>query len=154
MCLLDMLPPAIPKQIAAGFAHHPAPVRKRLLQIRKLIFAVAAETDGVGVLTETLKWGEPAYLTAASGSGTTIRLGATKSAPDRCAVFVNCQTSLIDGFRAQFGDLFGYEGSRALLTPATGPLPAVPLSLCLRAALTWHRRKVQGRKTQGDRTRP
>ncbi|WP_370153284.1 DUF1801 domain-containing protein [Ferrovibrio sp.] len=139
---------APPKQITAALACHPAPVRRRLLQIRALIYAVAAETEGVGVLTETLKWGEPAYLTA-SGSGTTIRLGATRAAPDRCAVFVNCQTSLIDGFRAQFGDLFGYEGNRALLIPATGRLPAVPLSLCLRAALTYHQQKKTAATRQG-----
>jgi len=137
-----MKPPAVPRQIAEALERHPAPLRKRLLQIRALIYAVAAETDGVGPLTETLKWGEPAYLTAASGSGTTIRLGGSKAAPDKCAVFVNCQTTLVDNWRGQFADIFEYESNRALIIPATGPLPEAPLSLCLRAALTYHQKKT------------
>ena len=53
----------------------------RLMTLRALIFDVAAKTDGVGALDETLKWGEPAYLTR-SKSGSTIRLGWKASAPD------------------------------------------------------------------------
>ena len=102
---------------------------------------MAAETEGVGPLTEMLKWGEPAYLTEASRSGTTIRLGVSKSAPDQCAVFVNCQTTLIDSFRAHFADGFAFEGQRALLLPATGDFRREPLALCLRTAMTYHRQK-------------
>ena len=43
--------------------------------------------------------------------------------------------------RAQFGDVFAFEGNRALIIPATGPLPLAPLAFCLRAALTYHRAK-------------
>src|SRR5688572_15773863 len=125
----------IPEAVAEALARYPEPIRLRLLQVRDLIFAVAAETDGVGPLTETLKWGEPAYLTEASKSGTTLRLGVSRSAPEQCAVFVNCQTTLIDAFRAHFADDFTFEGQRALIIPATSPLRPEPLALCLRAAL-------------------
>jgi hypothetical protein len=137
----------VPEAVAEALGQFPKPVRQRLLQVRDLIFAVAAETEGVGPLTETLKWGEPAYLTEASRSGTTIRLGVSKSAPDQCAVFVNCQTTLIDTFRAHFANDFAFEGKRALLIPATGDFPGEPLALCLRAALTYHRQK-SARKIQ------
>jgi len=60
--------------VAAVFRAYPAPLRARLLALRRLIFDTAAETDGVGPLDETLKWGQPSYLTAASRSGTTIRI--------------------------------------------------------------------------------
>jgi hypothetical protein len=132
----------VSKEVAEALGRYSEPIRLRLLQIRDLIFAVAAETEGVGPLTETLKWGEPAYLTEASRSGTTIRLGVSKSAPDHCAVFVNCQTTLIDTFRAHFADDFAFEGQRALLLPAAGDLRREPLALCLRAALTYHRQKA------------
>jgi hypothetical protein len=132
----------VPEAVAKAFERYPEPVRLRLLQVRDLIFAVAAETEGVGPLTETLKWGEPAYLTETSRSGTTIRLGVSRSAPDQCAVFVNCQTTLIDTFRAHFADDFVFEGQRALIITAQGPLRREPLALCLRAALTYHRQKV------------
>lgn len=132
----------VPEAIAGALGQYPEPIRRRLLQVRDLIFAVATETEGVGPLTETLKWGEPAYLTEASRSGTTIRLGVSKTAPDQCAVFVNCQTTLIDTFRAHFTKDFAFEGQRALLIPATGTLRREPLALCLRAALTYHRQKA------------
>lgn len=131
----------VPAAITEALGRYPEPLMRRLLQVRDLIFAVAAETGGVGPLTETLKWGEPAYLTEASKSGTTIRLGVSKLAPDQCAVFVNCQTTLIDSFRAHFADDFTFEGNRALIIPATGDFPREPLALCLRAALTYHRQK-------------
>lgn len=128
----------LPTAIEEALARYPEPVRWRLLTIREMIFTIAAQTTGVGPLTETLKWGEPAYLTEASRSGSTIRLGMVRSAPDRCAVLFNCQTTLIDTFRAHFADDFTFEGNRALLLPATAPLRATPLALCLRAALTYH----------------
>lgn len=139
--------PALPAALSGTFARYPADVGARLLQIRALIFTTAADIPGVGPLTETLKWGEAAYLTEATGSGTTIRLGTTKSAPDCCAVFVNCQTTLISDFRSHFADDFIFEGNRALVIPANAPLPEGPLILCLRAALTYHQRKKQKIKT-------
>jgi hypothetical protein len=139
-----MTSPPVPEPVANALSRYPAPVRARLLEIRETIFAVAAQAEGVGPLTETLKWGEPAYLTEASKSGTTIRLGAPKSAPGKCAVFFNCKTTLVETFRTHFSGDFYFEGNRALIIPATDPLPEEPLALCLRAALTYHRRKSAG----------
>jgi hypothetical protein len=62
--------------------------------LRELIFDVAASTDGVGEIEETLRWGEPAYLTSQSKSGTTIRIGWKSSRPAEYAVFFHCQTDL------------------------------------------------------------
>ena len=44
------------------------------MKLRQLIFDVAAKTKDVGQLEETLKWGEPAYLTSESKSGSLIRI--------------------------------------------------------------------------------
>jgi hypothetical protein len=133
--------PPVPRPVAEALSRYPDPVRARLLEIREAIFAAASETEGVGPLIETLKWGEPAYLTEASRSGTTIRLGTTRSAPGECAVLFNCKTTLVETFRTHFADDFAFEGNRALIVRVTGPLPEEPLMLCLRAALTYHRRK-------------
>ncbi len=73
----------MPADVAAVFAGFPERVRRRLLEVRDLIFETAADIEGVGPLTETLKWGEPAYLTGATGSGTTIRLGWFRSSDRR-----------------------------------------------------------------------
>jgi Domain of unknown function (DU1801) len=109
--------------------------------VRDLIFETAASIEDVGPLTETLKWGEPAYLTEATGSGSTIRLGRLRSAQRQCAVLFNCRTTLVDDFRDQFPDAFAYEKNRAILLDPGKPLPEAPLSACLVMALTYHRRR-------------
>jgi hypothetical protein len=133
----------MPTEVADVLSGFPTPVRKRLLEVRSLIFDIAAKSDGVGPLTETLKWGEPAYLTEVTGSGSTIRLGWKKSSERNCAILFNCRTTLVDIFRSQFPEAFVYENSRAILLNASAPLPKAPLSICLSLALTYHRRQRQ-----------
>ena len=134
-------PTLIPRQVAAVLDGFPKPVRRRLLEVRGLIFETAARSAGVGSLTETLKWGEPAYLTEASGSGTTIRLGWLRSSEPDCAILFNCRTTLVDSFRSQFPEAFAYHKNRAILLHASGPLPEAPLSICLSMALTYQRQR-------------
>jgi hypothetical protein len=131
----------MPADVAPAFSAFPERVRARLLEVRDLIFETAAAIEGVGPLTETLKWGEPAYLTQATGSGSTIRLGWFRSAGRECAVLFNCRTTLVDDFRGQFADVFAYEKNRAILLDAREPLPEAPLRSCLGMALTYHRRR-------------
>lgn len=109
------------------------------MEARALIFATAARIEEVGPLTETLKWGEPAYLTEATGAGTTIRLGRSRSGERECAVLFNCRTTLVDDFRERFPGVFAYEKSRAILLDAGEALPWAPLSTCVGMALTYHR---------------
>jgi hypothetical protein len=132
--------PPMPADVARAFDGFPYPIRRRMIAVRRLIFAIAEATAGVGALTETLKWGEPAYLTEATRSGSTIRLGRLKSSMNRGAILFNCRTTLVETFRARFPDAFAYDGTRALLIDAGGPLPKVELASCLALALTYHRR--------------
>ena len=127
--------------VAAAFDAFPPASRARLLELRALIFEVAAATPSVGPLTETLKWGEPAYLTEASKSGSTIRLGVTRGAPPRCAIYLNCKTSLVEEYRAAFADVLAFEGNRAVLLDPHEPLPEQVLAQVFAMALTYHRRK-------------
>ena len=62
------------------FNAYPKPVKARLLALRRLIIDTAKTTKGVGALQETLKWGQPSYLTAETKSGSTIRIDRVKSA--------------------------------------------------------------------------
>jgi hypothetical protein len=129
--------PPLPREVSRAFDAFPASIGKRLLQVRALIFATAAAHDEVGRLTETLKWGEPAYLTEETGSGSTIRLGRVKDS-EHAAILFNCKTTLIDTFRERFPDRFEYRQTRALLLNVAGTLPKQPLSVCLSLALTYH----------------
>ena len=132
-----MTAPRLPREVNRAFDALPAPIGKRLLQVRELIFAAAAAHDDVGSLTETLKWGEPAYLTDETGSGSTIRLGRLKGS-EQAAILFNCRTTQIDAFRERFPDRFEYRQTRALLLPVTGKLPKQELGVCLSLALTYH----------------
>lgn len=129
----------IPPPVAAALSRYAPPVRRRLAELRRLILAVADATADVGPLTETLRWGEAAYLTEHSGSGTTIRLGAPRTNPGSCALFFNCRTTLVPSFRDLFGSSLSYEGTRAVLVPAEGLVPESQLRICIAMALTYHR---------------
>lgn len=108
------------------------------MALRDLIHDVAANTEGVGALDETLKWGEPAYLTR-NKSGSTIRLGWSAKAPDECAMFFICTTGLVDRFRELYPTRLRFGGNRALLFDATSKIPEKALRHCIAQALTYHR---------------
>ncbi len=93
----------------------------------------------VGPLTETLKWGEPAFLTEATKSGTTIRMAWKPKAPEVLQLLVSCQTNLVDTWRARFPEL-RFAGDRAVVLPLDAPLPEDALRGCIALALTYHRR--------------
>ena len=129
--------------VAKVFASYPANVRRKLLAIRELIFSSASSIDGVGKIEETLKWGEPAYLTSMSKSGSTIRIAWKKSAPLQYAMYFNCQTNLIDTFRTLFRSEFKFEGNRAIVFDVSEKVPTDSLRICIAAALTYHRNKAR-----------
>ncbi len=109
------MPPTDPcdPRVRAAFDAFAPPKRTRLLAMRDLILQTAAEIREVGPIEETLRWGEPSYLTTESKSGTMLRVGG--KAPDQVAVFVHCQTDLIARLQARFGDRITTEGSRAVV---------------------------------------
>lgn len=123
------------------FASYPDPVRTRLLVVRDLILVTADELDGVGAIQETLKWGQPSYLTPETGAGTTIRIAPTRRGSTHdYGLYVHCRTSLISTFRVMFGDVFDYERDRGLLFRTGDGLPTDELRQCIGLALTYHRR--------------
>lgn len=126
--------------LAAVFDAYPAALRSRLIRLRDLVFEVASETDGVGAIEETLKWGQPSYVTSKTGSGTTVRIDRVKGADDEYAVFVHCQTDLIDRFSERYPDL-RYDGKRAVRFRVSDAIDEDAVRHCLALALTYHRRK-------------
>jgi hypothetical protein len=120
------------------FAAYPKPMQAKLRALRKLILDTGAATDGVGKIEETLKWGQPSYLTK-SKSGTTIRID--RVGERHYALFVNCQTNLIATFREHYPRQFKYEGKRAVVFDVSDDPPREPLRHCIALALTYHARK-------------
>ena len=130
-------------KVAAVFAGYPKGIQARLLALRKLILETAAKTPGVGTLDETLKWGQPSYRTAETGSGSTIRIDRVKpgagEARERYALYVHCQTTLVATFRQLYRDELSFGGNRSILLDADRPLPKAALRHCIALALTYHR---------------
>ena len=126
--------------VAKVFGSYPAPVRSKLLALRDLIFATAAKTQGVGALEETLKWGEPAYLTPHTKSGSTVRIAWKATRPLSYAIYFNCHTTLVETFKTLFPNDFEFEGNRAIIFAVSGRTPKRELAWCIAAALTYHRK--------------
>ncbi len=135
-------PADIPSAVSAVYETYPATARSLLLSIRKLVFETAALLPEAGALTETLKWGEPSYLTEATRSGTTLRLAWSQKRPDAISLFVNCQTSLVETWREQYGETLELVGNREIRLPLAAPLPIEALAHCIAMALTYHHRKT------------
>ena len=124
--------------VAAAFDSYESSIRLELLAVRRLIFATAAETAGVGTLEETLKWGQPSYLTSETKSGSTIRLAPCDVAGGAgYGVFFTCHTHLVDSFQDLLGDTFRYDGNRAVVFEVGAPRPEAELRVCIAMALTY-----------------
>lgn len=126
-------------QVAAAFRAYPPGIAEKLRALRRLIFDGASRTDGVGELEETLRWGQPSYLTTSPRSGSTIRIDRVKAEPGRYAMYFHCRTSLVDTFRRLYPRTFTYDGNRAILFDEHDRIPAQALRHCIALALTYHR---------------
>ncbi|EPG74386.1 PF08818 domain protein [Leptospira fainei serovar Hurstbridge str. BUT 6] len=127
--------------VAEVFYNYPERMRTKLLFLRQLIFDTAAKTESVGPLEETLKWGEPSYLTSQTKSGSTIRIHHRESQGDEYGIYFNCQTSLIAQFKKKYGKKFHFEGNRSIIFKQNEPIPVKELQDCISLALTYHRSK-------------
>ena len=119
-----------------------------MLALRRLIFDTARTTKGVGALQETLKWGQPSYLTPETKSGSTIRIDQVKSAANQYAVYFHCQTDLVETFRELYPTRIAAMAATeaSCWTPRT-KLPEPALRHCVALALTYHlnKRKAGGK---------
>ena len=117
-----------------------------MLVLRRLIFDTARTTKGVGRLEETLKWGQPSYLTPETKSGSTIRIGQVKSAADQYAIYFHCQTDLVETFRELYPREPRFGGNRSILLDANNEFPRAALRHCVALALTYHLNKRKAAK--------
>jgi hypothetical protein len=127
--------------VGAVFGAYPKSLKAKLLALRRLILETAAATKGVGELQETLKWGQPSYLTAATKSGSTIRIDQVKAAANQYALYFHCQTDLVATFRELYPNELTTDGNRAIIFNADDAVPEAALRHCVALALTYHLRK-------------
>lgn len=137
----------LPGEVEAAFESVPPDVRARLLELREVILATARETEGVGELEESLRWGEPAFLTSETGAGSTVRIAPLRGSSREYGLFFNCQTTLVERFRQWFPRGLRFEGNRAIVFDIADPLPRDAVVECVSAALTYHLDKRRRRSS-------
>ncbi|WP_309664542.1 DUF1801 domain-containing protein [Tabrizicola sp.] len=123
-------------QVRAAFDTAPPSAREGMLALRQLILDVAAGLPEVGRIEESLRWGEPAYLTPETRSGSTIRIGAPLGGG--FALYCNCKTTLIAGYRDLAGPAARTQGNRAVLFASVADIDAALISILIARALMWH----------------
>ena len=128
-------------EVAAVFKSYPQNIRTKLMFLRQLILETAVTTEGVGEIEETLKWGEPSYLTPKTKSGSTIRIDWKKSQEEQYAMYFKCTANLVPAFREKYSSEFRFEGNRSIIFNLDEEIPIKELKNCIALALTYHRNK-------------
>lgn len=131
----------IPEPTRAAWQGLPEPLAGKLVQLRRLILDVARENPAIGPLEETLKWGEAAFLTSATGAGTTVRINRHKKSDAVYGLYVHCQTDLVARYRQLYDQELTFDGNRAVLFDSKEDLPVDAVKHCIAMALTYHLRK-------------
>ncbi len=117
---------------------YPDPAREKLLKLRKLVIETAEEIKDLDVLEETIKWGEPSFVTK---NGSTLRMDWKEKTPSQYALYFQCTSRLVDTFRMVFHQSFQYEGNRAIVFGMNQKLPIEKLKKCIKATLRYHQVK-------------
>jgi len=134
-------------EVAAVFETYPKEIRSKLMFLRQLIFDIASRTNGVGELEETLKWGQPSYLTTQTKSGSLVRIDQMKSQEGKYAMYFHCQTTLVDTFKEMYRGQFEFGGNRSIIFRVKDKVPVKELSHCVSMALTYHLNKRKNNHT-------
>jgi hypothetical protein len=124
--------------VAEIFETYPKHMRNNLMFLRQLVFDVALETEDVGDVEETVKWGEPSYVTK---GGSTIRMDWKRSAPEQYAMYFHCRTKLVDTFKELYSGKLKFEGNRAIIFGENDQIPVDELKHCIYLSLTYHSKK-------------
>lgn len=122
-------------RVASKMDSYPSTVKPKIKHLRDLILQTAKQNDDIKEIEETLKWGEPSYLTK---KGSTVRIDWKAKAPDQYAIYFKCTSKLVATFREIYGDLFNYENNRAIIFKMNEKVPDKKLKECINMALTYH----------------
>lgn len=122
-------------KVQSVYDAYPDHIHPKIMGLRNLIIKTAKEIEGISDIEETLKWGEPSFLTK---KGSTIRIDWKKGAPDQYAMYFQCTSKLVTTFRIVYKDTFQFEGNRAIVFPLDFKIPEQELKSCIKAALQYH----------------
>ncbi|MEM6735170.1 MAG: DUF1801 domain-containing protein [Bacteroidota bacterium] len=119
------------------FASYPDEVREKMQYLRNLVINTARDED-INELEETLKWGEPSFVTK---NGSTLRMDWKDKSPNQYAMYFQCTSRLVSTFRIVFEEQFQFEGNRAIVFQMNEKIPEAELRECIKASLNYHKVK-------------
>lgn len=105
--------------------------KQKLFELYELILSASEEE-----LVQSLKWNQ---LSFASKQGTPVRID--RFSENEVALFVPCQTTLVEEWRELFRDELKFSGNRAIVFSVDEELPVDALKVCLQMAFNYHRGK-------------
>ncbi|PWH86118.1 DUF1801 domain-containing protein [Brumimicrobium oceani] len=114
---------------------YPDFVIAKMKLLRTLVLETAREIHEIKKIEETLKWGEPSFITK---NGSTLRMDWKSKSPDQYAMYFQCSSRLVDTFRLLFDQKFQFEGSRAIIFQLNQKIPEKELKQCIKATFTYH----------------
>ncbi|MFL1011247.1 DUF1801 domain-containing protein [Flavisericum labens] len=120
------------------FNNNPKSVKGQILHLRELVFKVASTIDGITKIEETLKWGEPSYVTK---HGSTLRMDWKPKYPEQYAMYFQCTSRPVSTFKTVYKNTFNFEGNRAIVFKLNENFPEEALKHCIVLALTYHKIK-------------
>jgi len=135
---MSVLQQPIDPKVQLVFDTYPDAVREKMLALRQLVLNTAEEIDGLEEIEETLKWGEPSYLTK---NGSTLRMDWKSKTPNQYALYFKCTSRLVETFKVIFKKELKFEGKRAIVFRITDEIPETKIKHCIKAALTYHKVK-------------
>jgi len=122
-------------EFEAKMASYPDLIREKMHALRALVIETAKELSEITKVEETLKWGEPSFLTK---KGSTLRMDWKQKTPNQYAMYFKCTSRLVETFKMVFGNQFEYEKSRAIVFQIDQKVPTRELKKCIKAALMYH----------------
>lgn len=114
------------------FESYPARAQDRLTYLRRLVHETAKDCPEITYLHETLKWNEPSFVT---NCGSTLRMDWKAKAPHQYALYFQCTSKLVSTFNLVFGNIFNFEGNRAIIFDLEQSIPQKELMACIRPVL-------------------
>lgn len=110
----------------------------RLQALRAMIHETGRGIEEISEVEETLKWGQPSFVTRPKKIGSTVRIDGKN---DGVSIYFTCSTNLVARFRELYPETFDYVGNREIHFSPDKELPQEELKHCIAMALTYHLNK-------------
>lgn len=127
-------------EISAAYGQGSPQQQACMAELRELVFETARGLQGIGTISESLKWGQPTFSTSSPRLGSPFRIAALRDDESAVGLYFICTTTLVGDFRERYGNDLVFEGNRAIILDSTEALPGKIIAHCMAMALTYNKR--------------